>query len=170
VERKRERGERVEREREGREDERDKLFLVGADYTSRMGCVFHTVTPHTHCKIDNRILFELKKKKRRRRRRDREKRIKERCFHYCSPLSLLSTALLHSTRNHPTPLTSSRLLSSLLLSSLFTVTKRGAVKRNWKRRYFVLRNDATLAYYKDQHVEASKPKVGKHRNRCSLGQ
>ena len=38
-------------------------------------------------------------------------------------------------------------------------TKRGAVKRNWKRRYFVLRNDATLAYYKDQHVEASKPKV-----------
>lgn len=40
------------------------------------------------------------------------------------------------------------------------VTKRGAVKKNWKRRYFVLRSDFTLSYYKDGWSPNSKPQVG----------
>eukprot|EP00051_Salpingoeca_urceolata_P000744 m.35795 g.35795 ORF g.35795 m.35795 type:complete len:350 (-) comp10953_c0_seq1:277-1326(-) len=34
------------------------------------------------------------------------------------------------------------------------VTKRGQVKKNWKRRYFVLRDDFTLSYYKDGSMYA----------------
>ena len=38
-------------------------------------------------------------------------------------------------------------------------TKRVALKKNWKRRYFVLRSDFTLSYYKDGWTPSSKPQV-----------
>eukprot|EP01147_Barroeca_monosierra_P009017 gene9017-1346_t len=36
-------------------------------------------------------------------------------------------------------------------------TKRGQIKKNWKRRYFVLRRDSTLAYYRTQSFLQTKP-------------
>ena len=37
-------------------------------------------------------------------------------------------------------------------------TKRGQIKKSWKRRYFVLRSDMSLSYYKSG-TSQSKPKV-----------